>query len=185
MYIKNMVCNRCIKVVKMVLEGQGLHPVTVHLGEVTVSEPETAIDRRAVQDALASHGFVLLDDRKAWLVEKIKTTVISLIHHPSPVHTPRNFSHLIVEKLGLEYTYLSALFSSQEGLTIEKYVIRQRIERAKELLVYNELTLSEIAWKLGYSSVAHLSNQFKIVTGITPSDFKKLKEHSRQPLDDV
>ncbi len=185
LYIKNMVCNRCIKVVKTELEKLGLHPLTVQLGEVTLAESEAEVDWPNVRSTLAGHGFVLLDDKKAWVVEKIKTTIIELIHQPGPTHTPYNFSRLIEEKLGMEYTYLSTLFSSQEGVTIEKYLIRQRIERAKELLAYKELTLSEIAWKLGYSSVAHLSGQFKKVTGMTPSAFKGLKEPTRQPLDEV
>jgi len=185
LYIKNMVCKRCIKVVKTELEKLGLHPCTVQLGEVTLSESNAAVNWPKVRSVLAEHGFVLLEDKKAWLVEKIKTTIIELIYQPGTTHTYYNFSRLIEEKLGLEYTYLSTLFSSQEGVTIEKYLIRHRIERAKELLTYNELTLSEIAWKLAYSSVAHLSGQFKKVTGMTPSAFKGLKEPARQPLDKV
>jgi len=180
-----MVCNRCVKVVKNELERLGLHPESVQMGEVNLRETADQIDRHQVNQALSQHGFELLDDKKALQIEKIKNIIVELIHHRPQSGGHLNFSHLIEEKLHLDYTYLSALFSSSEGTTIEKYIIRQRIERAKELLVYDELNLSEIALELGYSSVQHLSNQFKKVTGLTPSQFKKLKENQRRPLDEI
>jgi AraC-like DNA-binding protein len=183
LHIKNMVCSRCQKVVRKELESLGLHPLSVGLGEVTLQEPEAGVDKEAVKAALARHGFELLDDKKAWIIQKIKSTVIEAIHHRQIPHP--NFSALIAGGTGLDYAYLSALFSSTEGITIEKYIILQRIERAKELLVYDELSLSQIADKLGYSSVQHLSNQFKKITDLTPSYYKKLQENKRRPLDDI
>jgi AraC-like DNA-binding protein len=139
----------------------------------------------ALKEILEENGFELIDDKKARAIEKVKNAVVEYIHQgeDQPIHV--NFSELIEERVGLDYNYLSSLFSSLESMTIERYIILQRIERVKELLVYNELTLSEIAWKNGYSSVQHLSNQFKKVTGLTPSYFKKLKENKRRALDEV
>ncbi len=183
LHIKNMVCSRCQKVVRKELESLGLHPLSVGLGEVTLQEPEAGVDKAAVGAALAGHGFELLDDKKAWVIQQIKSTVIEAIHHRQLPHP--HFSALIAREAGLEYAYLSSLFSATEGVTIEKYIILQRIERAKELLVYDELSLSQIADQLGYSSVQHLSGQFKKVTGLTPSDYKKLRDNGRRPLDDI
>jgi len=185
LHIKNMVCSRCIKVVKTELENMGLHPEIVKLGEVVLQENENQINKEKINEALTKHGFELLDDKKSLIIEKIKSAIIELIHHQNDAQIKYNFSYLIEKKLGLDYTYLSSLFSSIEGITIEKYIILQRIERVKELLVYDELTLSEIAWQLGYSSVQHLSQQFKKVTGLTPSHFKNIKEDKRKPLDKV
>ena len=183
LHIKNMVCSRCRKVVRKELESLGLHPLSVGLGEVTLAEPAALVDQAAVGAALARHGFGLLDDKKARTVQKIKSTVIEAIHHRD---TPQpHFSAFIAGEVGLDYAYLSALFSASEGITLEKYIILQRIERAKELLVYDELSLSQIADKLGYSSVQHLSGQFRKVTGLTPSHFKKLKAQKRRPLDEI
>jgi len=173
-----------MKVVKTELEKLGLHPEVVKLGEVLLHESEKQIDKKKINEVFAKHGFELLDDKKSHMVVKIKSTVIELIHYQdSKEH--KKISYLIEEKIGLDYTYLSSLFSATEGITIEKYIILQRIERVKELLVYDELTLSEIAWQLGYSSVQHLSHQFKKVTGLTPSHFKEIKEDKRNSLDDV
>lgn len=184
LHIKNMVCSRCIKVVKTELENLGLHPEIVKLGEVVLHEDENQIDKEKVKQVITRHGFELLDDKKSHIVEKIKSTVIELIHYQdSKEH--KKLSYLIEEKVGLNYAYLSSLFSATEGITIEKYIILQRIERVKEFLVYDELTLSEIAWQMGYSSVQHLSHQFKTITGLTPSHFKNLKENKRKPLDEV
>jgi AraC-like DNA-binding protein len=133
--------------------------------------------------ALAGHGFELLDDKKARVIQQIKSTVIEAIHHRQAPHP--HFSALIAGATGLDYAYLSSLFSATEGVTIEKYIILQRIERAKDLLVYDELSLGQIADKLGYSSVQHLSGQFKKVTGLTPSAYKKLRDNGRRPLDDI
>ena len=183
MHIKNMVCSRCQKVVRKELESLGLHPLSVGLGEVTLEEPETQVDHEAVGAALARHGFELLDDKKAQVIHKIKSTVIEAIHHRETPYA--NISARIAREVGLDYAYLSSLFSAAEGITLEKYIILQRIERAKELLVYDELSLSQIADKLGYSSVQHLSGQFKKVTNLTPSYYKKLQEHKRRPLDEI
>jgi AraC-like DNA-binding protein len=178
-----MVCSRCQKVVRTALENLGLHPLSIQFGQVTLSEAMDAGKKEIIKNALAKRGFGLLENRKEWVVEKIKGTIIEAIHYREAACT--NFSVLIAEKVGLDYPYLSALFSSVEGLTIEKYIILQRIERAKELLVYDELSLSQIADQMGYSSVHHLSNQFKKVTGLTPSYFKKLRKSKRRPLDRI
>jgi AraC family transcriptional regulator len=186
LHIKNMVCNRCIAVVRNELENLGLHIDQISLGEVQVDETEDQIDKQKVVSALTKHGFELLDDKKSLIIEKIKTAVIEQIHYPAKEGGRHyNFSHILEKKLGFDYNYLSSLFSSLEGITLEKYIIQQKIERVKELLVYDELNLSEIAYQLGYSSVQHLSTQFKKVTDLTPSHFKKIKENKRRPLDEI
>jgi AraC family transcriptional regulator len=185
LYIKNMVCNRCIKVVKEELEKLNYSIINIKLGEVTVSQEEKDIDFLSLKNVLIENGFELLDDKKSLLIEKIKNTVIEIIHHPKVVDVHINFSHIIEDKVGKDYQYLSSLFSSTEGVTIEKYIILQRVERIKELLIYDELNFSEIAFKMGYSSVQHFSSQFKKVTGLTPSEFKKLNDKNRKPLDKV
>jgi AraC family transcriptional regulator len=185
LHIKNMVCNRCIQVVQEELQNLGLTVQSIKFGEVEVQEAEDTLKHDQIAQVLQENGFELLDNRKAQLKEKIKNIIIELIHQQENAKLNINFSQLIEERLGYDYPYLSNLFSASEGLTIAKYIILQRIERVKELLVYNELSLSQIADKNGYSSVAHLSAQFKNVTGLTPSEFKKLKEHGRKPLDKV
>lgn len=184
-FIKNMVCNRCIKVVKEEIEKLGFEVQTINLGEVVVNTSSNNINYIALKKSLEENGFELIDDKKAKAIEKVKNVVVELIHQQDgePIHI--NFSDLIAERVGMDYNYLSSLFSSLENTTIERYIILQRIEKVKELLVYNELTLSEIAWKTGYSSVQHLSNQFKKITGLTPSHFKKIKENKRRALDQV
>ena len=179
-----MVCNRCIMAVKSELEKLGYNPIDVQLGEVELKENISGDELTAFKNRLDKLGFELIDDSKSKLIEKIKLLVIQLIHHgDGQMH--QNYSEYIASKLNKDYNYLSHLFSEVEGTTIEKYIINQKIERVKELLVYNELTLSEIADSLGYSSVAHLSGQFRKVTGLTPSYFKQLKENKRKPLDEV
>lgn len=188
LYIKNMVCNRCIMVVGQELERQGLHPEKVTLGEVTLREDKLTETQQAKLDAaLVSLGFERIDDRKARLIESIKNKVIQTIHHSDKVDLKFNWSTVLSEELHYEYNYLSNLFSSVEGITLEQYIIRQKIERVKELLFYDELNLSEIADRLGYSSVAHVSAQFKKVTGFTPSELKKSRdiEQNRKPLDSI
>lgn len=180
-----MVCNRCIRVVQEELEKLGLNVQHIKLGEVALAKEEKSLDHDKIAQTLKDNGFELLDDRKALLIEKIKNTVIELIHQQDEVDIHINFSSLIQEKLQVDYHYLSTLFSATEGITIEKYIILQRIERVKEFLIYNELSLSQIADQTGYSSVAHLSSQFKKVTGLTPSAFKKLKGDHRKPLDKI
>lgn len=184
-YIKNMVCDRCIKVVKEELEKMGLVVEDIKLGNVTVSNPEAIKDIRVVEKALVENGFELLVDSKAQTIEKIKTEIIKLIQSGELESLNVNISDYIIEKVGKDYPYLSHLFSSVESITIEKYFILQRIEKVKELLVYNERNLTEIAYKLGYSSVQYLSNQFKKVTGLTPSHFKQLKKMHRNTLDHI
>lgn len=188
LYIKNMVCNRCVMVVKHELERHGLHPTKVSLGEVVLEENEVSDDQQNKLDAaLVNLGFERIDDRKARLIEAIKNKVIQMIHHADKVDMRFNWSSVLSEELHYEYNYLSNLFSSVEGVTLEQYIIRQKIEKVKELLFYDELSLSEIGDRLGYSSVAHLSAQFKKITGFTPSEMKKSRDidQNRKPLDSV
>ncbi len=183
--VKNMVCTRCIAVVKQVFEKMHIIPVRVNLGEVELEENLSDIQLNTLRIQLADKGFELLDNRKTMIVEKVKNIIIEVIHGKDEIAIKVNFSHLIQQKLSNEYNYISSLFSNTEGITIEQYIILQRIERAKELLVYNELSLSEISYKLGYKSVQHLSAQFKKVTGLTPSHFKNIKENRRKSLDQL
>lgn len=187
-HIKNMVCNRCIAVVRQEFENMGLHPENVVLGEVSITEENLAADDlKKLDGALLAHGFERIDDRKSRLIEAIKTKVIQLIHHEESINRKLNWSTILSEELHLEYNYLSSLFSSVEGITLEHFIINQKIEKAKELLFYDELSLTQIADRLGYSSVAHLSAQFKKVTGLTPSELKKSRDvdQRRKPLDNV
>jgi YesN/AraC family two-component response regulator len=184
LFIKNMVCNRCIMVVKSELEKGSFHPLDVQLGEAELAEEVSPEELHLLRQRLSELGFELIDDVRSRLIEKIKNTVIQMIHH-SDEHIHMNYSDYIASRLNRDYHYLSHLFSEVEGTTIEKYIINQKIEKVKELLVYNELTLSEIAYSLGYSSVAHLSGQFRKITGLTPSHFKQVRENKRKPLDKV
>ncbi len=186
LYIKNMVCNRCIMAVSNVMQDLGLHPERIVLGEVVLNEE--ALDKGKLGEldqALTKLGFERIDDRKGRLVEAVKNKVISLIHHEDELSRKENWSSILSEELHYEYNYLSSLFSSIEGITLEQYIIQQKIEKAKELLFYDELTLSQIAHRLGYSSVGHLSAQFKKVTGLTPSQLKKQKDPDRKALDEI
>jgi hypothetical protein len=183
-FIKNMVCNRCIMAVQHTFEEMGYPPTRVTLGEVETATPVLPDDLVKLRALLVGLGFELIDDTKALLIEKIKTLIIEMIRYKKePIKV--NYSTYIESELHKDYTYLSNLFSEVTGVTIEKYIINQKIERVKELLVYDELTLSEIAFELGYSSVAHLSGQFKKITGLTPGHFKQIKEKKRKPLDEV
>ena len=183
-FIRNMVCNRCIMVVQQLFESIGYPPVHIELGEVRTEHPIKKEDLDIIKTNLISYGFAMIDDITSVLIDRIKTLVIESIHYRSePIH--ENYSTYIESKLNKDYTYLSNLFSDVTGSTIEKYIINQKIERVKELLVYDELTLSEIAYELGYSSVAYLSGQFKKVTGLTPGHFKHIKDIKRIPLDEV
>lgn len=184
LHIKNMVCNRCIMVVKSQLEQTGLHPVSVELGIVVLSDEITEEVYHAVKVALEPFGFELIDDKKSQIIEQIKDAIIELVHH-NDNNLRVNLSEYLVSKLNRDYSSLSKLFSEITNTTIEKYFIAQKIERAKELLVYGELSLNEIADKLNYSSAAYLSTQFKNVTGLTPSHFKNIKENKRKPLDQI
>lgn len=181
-----MVCQRCIAAVNTAFEQLHITPIKVSLGEVHLAEEE--LDSTTLQqldERLQRLGFERIDDKRSRLIGQLKTLVIQEIHHTNRVSVKVNWSSLLSDKLHYEYNYLSSLFSSVEGITIEQFIIRQKIERAKELLVYDELSLSEIADQLGYSSVAHLSAQFKKVTGFTPSVFKKEHQHTRKPIDGI
>ena len=175
LYIKNMVCIRCKMIVKQQLNKLSARYISVELGEVEIAENFTAPQLIEFRTALVKFGLELLDDKKSILIEKIKKMIVELVHYadePAKV----NFSDYLSEKLNHDYTYMANLFSEVVGINIEHYIIMHKIERVKELLVYDELTLTEISYKLHYSSVAHLSNQFKKITGLTPSHFKKFRE---------
>lgn len=179
-----MVCNRCIMVVQNELEKLDLEFTNIKLGEVTLAKELSARERTLLEQELVPLGFEVIDDKKSRIIEKIKNIIIDLVHHQDN-DTKNNLSDILSEKINHDYNYLSNLFSEVEGTTIEKYFIAQKIEKIKELLVYDELSLSEIALRLNYSSVAYLSNQFKKVTGLTPSHFKQIRAEKRKPLDEV
>jgi YesN/AraC family two-component response regulator len=183
-----MVCQRCVQAVGEALSSVGLHANKIELGELDLKESSLNQEQLAALDkVLGDRGFERIDDRKARLIESIKNKVIKMIHHSDQVDRKYNWSTQLSEELHYDYNYLSNLFSAVEGITLEQYIIRQKIEKVKELLFYDELSLSEIALKLGYSSVAHLSGQFKKVTGLTPSELKKSRQiaTTRKPLDGV
>jgi AraC-like DNA-binding protein len=184
LFIKNMVCNRCIMVVQNELDKLGLDVKSIRLGEVSLEKEPDTKDKERLKEVLESLGFELIDDRKGRIIERIKNVIIELVHRQDN-GAKTNLSAVLSAELHHDYNYLSNLFSEVEGTTVEKYFIAQKIERVKELLVYDELSLSEIALRLNYSSVAYLSNQFKKVTGLTPSHFKQIKEEKRKPLDKV
>ena len=170
--------------VKEELKKLGLHFIVVDLGEVEIMENISAEQREQMKAALLISGFELMDDKKAILIEKIKTAVIEMVHH-SDENIKINFSDYLSEKLSHNYTYLANLFSEVQGTSIEHFIIAHKIERIKELIIYDELNITEIAWKMNYSSVAHLSNQFKKVTGLTPSHFRQLKDKRRSSIEDI
>jgi len=180
-----MVSNRCKTAVRQVLSEIGLHFIIQNLGEVEIMEDISASQFEQVRIALLSEGFELIDDKKAILIEKIKNCIIEMIHFSDDMIPKTNFSDYISEKLDYDYTYLSNLFTKVQGTTIEQFIILHKIERIKELIIYGELNTSEIAWKLNYSSVAHLSNQFKKVIGLTPSQFRKLNNQKRSPIEEI
>jgi AraC-like DNA-binding protein len=186
LYIKNMVCNRCIKVVHEELEKLDYTIEKIELGEVVITSTKKKFQLDKIKKSLEENGFELIDSRNANIIERVKILIIKLIHHNSAENqSDINLHDEIINETGLSYQYVSSLFSSMEGITIEKFIIHQKIEKVKELIVYDELTLSEIAYRLGYSSVQHLSNQFKKVTGLSPSYFKKLKSKKRKSLDQI
>ena len=178
-----MVCARCIKTVTGLFQRAGADIQNVRLGTVETRNDLDNEQLNNIRKNLLEEGFELLDDQKTKLIEKIKNEIIALVHYGELDEMKVNLSTYLTSKLHKDYNYLSNLFSSVENTTIEQYFILQKIEKVKELLVYDELSLSQIAFKLGYSSVAHLSNQFKKITGFTPSEFKKLKDHHRHHLD--
>ena len=171
-------------VVKEELKKLGLHFIVVDMGVVDIMENITDEQRGQIRKALLKSGLELMDDRKAVLIEKIKTVIIEMVHYSDEL-PKTNFSDYLSEKLNYDYTYLANLFSEVQGTTIEKFIISHKIERVKELIIYDEQSLTEIAWMMHYSSVAHLSNQFKKITGLTPSHFKKLKNKRRQAIEDI
>lgn len=179
-----MVSNRCKMLVKEELKKLDLHFIVVDLGEVEIMEDLTEDQREDLRTALHNSGLELMDDKKAVLIEKIKNAIVEMVHHSDEI-IKVNFSDYLSEKLNHDYTYMANLFSEVQGTTIEQFIISHKIERIKELMIYDELTITEIAWKMNYSSVAHLSNQFKKVTGLSPSHFKKLKDMRRTPIEEI
>ncbi|GAB3022942.1 helix-turn-helix domain-containing protein [Spirosoma pulveris] len=184
LYIKYMVSMRCKLIVHATLDELGLDHERVELGEVELKEEITGEQRAELNRILSTVGLELMDNRKAILIERIKTAIIDLVHYASDLPKVNN-SDYISEKLHYDYTYLANLFSETVGLTIEKYIISHKIEKVKELLLYDELTLTQIASKLNYSSVAHLSTQFKKVTGLTPRFYKQLLSKKRMNLEKI
>ena len=179
-----MVSNRCKMAVKEELKKLGLHFIVVDLGEVEIMETISLDQREKLKESLLESGLELMDDKRAVLIEKIKNTIIEMIHHSDEM-IKTNFSDYLSEKLNHDYTYLANLFSEVQGTTIEHFIINHKIERIKELIIYDELNITEIAWKMNYSSVAHLSNQFKKVTGLSPSHFKQLKDKRISQIEDI
>lgn len=179
-----MVSNRCKIIVKQELKSLGLHFIVVGLGEVEIMEEITSEQRHLLKTALLSSGLELMEDKKAILIEKIKSVVVEMVHYADEL-PKTNFSDYLAEKLNHDYTYMANLFSEVQGTTIEHFIIAHKVERIKELITYDEMNITEIAWKLNYSSVAHLSNQFKKVTGLAPSHFKKLKDKRRNLIEEI
>ncbi|MEO6305248.1 MAG: AraC family transcriptional regulator [Bacteroidia bacterium] len=184
LFIKYMVSKRCKITVKEELKKLGLHFIIVDLGEIEIMEDISAEQREQLKSALLLSGLELMDDKKAVLIEKIKNVIIEMIHY-SDIVPKMNYSDYISEKLKYDYTYLSNIFSEVKGITIQQFIIIHKIEKVKELMHYAELNLTEISFKLHYSSVAHLSNQFKKITGFSPSQFQLLKDHKRRPLEEI
>jgi AraC-like DNA-binding protein len=179
-----MVCNRCIMVVESELEKFGLHPTLVELGTATTLENLNNDQEQQLNKKLVALGFEIIDDKKSRVVEKVKNLITDLVYF-NDNHFTTNLSDYIVASISQDYSYISSVFSQQENTTIEQYYILQKIERVKELLVYDELSLNEIAFKLHYSSPSHLSKQFKKVTGFTPTSFKNSKDQKRQSLENL
>jgi AraC family transcriptional regulator len=185
LYIKNMVCHRCTMVVQSELEKLDLHPVNISLGEALIEEQEVSTEQlKKLSERLNAVGFELIDDKRGKIIEQIKTFIIDVVHY-NDEQPKTNYSSLLSQHLQRDYSYLSNLFSQVEGITIEQYIINHKIEKVKELLLYDELSLSQIALQMGYSSTAHLSAQFKKVTGLTASKFKEMGMQSRKALDEL
>ncbi len=184
LYIKYMVSLRCKMMVKDELKKLGLHYVIVDLGMVEILEDISEKQRQMLKANLLKSGLELMDDKKSILIEKIKNVIIEMIHYTDEIPT-ENYSNYISDKLDYDYTYLANIFSEVKGITIQQYIINHKIEKIKELLLYDELTLSEISFKLHYSSAAHLSNQFKKITGLTPSFYKQLKQKRIKNLENM
>ena len=184
LHIKNMVCNRCKMVVKQELEKLGQRPVSVELGVVEFDHAPGPADMSAIKNMLESLGFELIGDKNALLIEQIKALLIQLVNTPEQLEKEK-LSTILARHFHKDYSGLSKFFSAVEGISIEQYFILQKVEKVKELLVYGEKTTSEIAWELGYSSVAHLSRQFKKITGITPGAFRSLRHPNRKSIDQL
>ena len=184
LYIKNMVCPRCIMAVRNELDAMKLLVKSVELGEAVIDNDLTTEELQHLEESLKKLGFEIIGDRKSRIIEQIKNEIIYLVHHSDEI-LKKNLSSWLSDKLHYDYTYLSNLFSEVEGTTIEKYYITQRIEKVKELLVYDELSLAEIADALGYSSAAYLSSQFKKITGLTPTFYKSIRETKRRSIDEL
>lgn len=183
-YIKYMVSIRCKMIVKNALDKLGLEYGMIDLGEVELKGSINASQLKALKTKLSTSGLELMDDKKSILIEKIKNVIIEMVHYSDELPKAKN-SNYISDKLQLDYTYLSNIFSEATGITIEHFIISHKIEKVKELLLYDELNLTQISYKLNYSSVAHLSNQFKKVTGLSPSAFKQLRDKRRSPLEEI
>jgi AraC-like DNA-binding protein len=179
-----MVSDRCKMIVREELKMLGLHFVLVDMGVVDIMENISDEQREQIRTSLHKSGLELMDGKKAMLIELIKNAIIEMVHYKKEM-VKVNFSDYLSEKLKHDYTYLANLFSEVQGITIEQFMIKHKIERVKELIIYDELNLTEIAEKMRYSSVAHLSNQFKKITGLSPSHFKNLKEKRRTPIEDI
>ena len=179
-----MVSNRCKMAVKEELKKLGLHFIVVDLGEIEIMENISIEVREQLRLQLHNSGLELMDDKKAILIEKIKNVIVEMVHYSDEM-IKTNFSDYLSQKLNHDYTYMSNLFSEVQGSTIEHFIILHKIERIKEYIIYDELTISEIAWKLNYSSVSHLSNQFKKVTGLTPTHFRQLKDKRRTSIEEI
>ena len=185
LHIKNMVCLRCKMTVESELKRLGFDPLSIELGEVVFKQNLSSEQIEIIENALNKYGFEVITDKRSQIIEQIKTAAIEYIYENDAAEQRLNFSDYLEKKLLKDYTYLSNLFTEMVGSTIEKYLINLKIERVKELLVYDELTLSEIAFQLGYSNVAYLSNQFKKITGLTPTYFKTVKDNKRQSIEKV
>lgn len=184
-FIKNMVCPRCIQSIRNEAEKLGLKPLNVSLGEIELNDNQTTPEQLAqFEKAIRKAGFELIEEKKNLLVERVKTLIRQTIHH-SQKPLKVTWSEMIAGELHYEYNYISNLFTATEGSTIEQYIIKQKVEKVKELLINDELSLSEIAWELGYSSNAYLANQFKKVTGMTPGAFRKTEDPNRNPIDNL
>ena len=182
--VKNMVCPRCIESVQSVFEELNLVVTTIELGKVTLKETFNSNQKQELKTRLKAKGFELLADKQTQIINEIKSIIIEEIHYKEALPLV-NFSTILAEKLHYDYAYLSRLFSTVEGRTIEKFIVAQKIEKVKELLTYNEMTLTKIAFQMNYSSVAYLSSQFKKITGMSPSAFKNLQNGKRQFLDEI
>jgi AraC-like DNA-binding protein len=179
-----MVSTRCKMLVKEELKKLNLHFIVVELGEIEIMETITIEQRDLLNNALKQSGLELMDDKKAVLIEKVKNIIIEMVHYSDELPSI-NYSDYISSKVGLDYTYISNIFTEVKGLTIQQFIINHKVERIKELIIYDELNITEIAWKMNYSSVAHLSNQFKKITGLSPSHFKLLKDKRRTPIEEI